>query len=261
MAKSLASPQKAEPKTSQEKRLHRAPEWISPANGSAIPERSLQEALPRVEPMSSLRPSLREASLPVERLEKPVVDAPAAPIRIHVNELQTHFPVVIANTLNAASTETNPSEAILTRNAVDPGEPLRSPLKILKFELEPAALGSIEVTMRVTHTRVDIQIAADNPSTSALLVDTREALGQAVADTGMSLQSYEVALNVAPPSSGAADTQGGAHSHDQQQAFSSERGFANDDGAGQRQRPTVPQRDSRRRERASRDPVPVGLVL
>jgi flagellar hook-length control protein FliK len=127
--------------------------------------------------------------------------------------------------------------------------------------VEPAALGSIEVTMRVTHTRVDIQIAADNPSTSALLVDTREALGQAVADAGMSLQSYEVALNVVSPSSGAAGAQGGAHSHEQQQTFSSERGFTNDDGAGQRQRPGAPQRDSRRRERASHDSLPVGLVL
>ncbi|GLI92104.1 hypothetical protein LMG27198_10960 [Methylocystis echinoides] len=203
----------------------------------------------------------REVNLPVERLEKTVLEAPAAPIRIHVSELQTHLPLMIMNTLITPSPEANTAEPILPQTSVDQREQLRSPLKILKFAMEPAALGSIEVTMRVTHTRVDIQIAADNPSTSALLVDTREALGQAVADTGMSLQSYEVALNVVSPSSGAAGPQGGAHSHEQQQTFSSERGFTNDDGAGQRQRPGAPQRDSRGRERASHDFLPVGLVL
>lgn len=209
--------------------------------------------------MSRMR--AREVNLPVERLEKTALEAPAAPIRIHVSELQTHLPLMIVNTLITPSPEANTAEPILPQTSVDQGKQLRSPLKILKFAVEPAALGSIEVTMRVTHTRVDIQIAADNPSTSALLVDTREALGQAVADTGMSLQSYEVALNVVSPSSGAAGAQGGAHSHEQQQTFSSERGFTNDDGAGQRQRPGASQRDSRRRERASHDSLPVGLVL
>jgi chemotaxis protein MotD len=181
------------------------------------------------------------------------------PIKIHVSEIETHLPFALQNALPDRPHELAKPEAAIESRAVEAPEQQRAPVKILKFEMEPATLGSISVRMRVTHARVDIQITAENASTSVLLADTRDALGSAIGEKGFSLHSYEV---VNSPSTSASPQNGQSQSNfnEQQRAYAGERGFTGDDRSDQRQR-QAPNGDPRHRDETSAGAPSVDLVL
>lgn len=188
------------------------------------------------------------------------VELATPPIKMRVSELETHLPVAVLNALPGEPRELTRSEATVESRPVETPEQQKAPVKVLKFELEPAALGGISVRMRVTHSRVDIQIAAENPSTSALLIDTRDALGAAIGEKGLSLHSYEVvnmSAATAPPSNAAGQHQ--SSFSEQQRNYAGERGFAGHD-RDQRQG-QEPQRHQRRRDETSAGLSSVDLVL
>lgn len=183
------------------------------------------------------------------------------PIKMHVSELETHLPFAVLDALPGRPQELTKPEAPVESRVPETLEQQKAPVKILKFEMEPAALGGISVRMRVTHSRLDIQIAAENPSTSTLLADTRDALVAAIGEKGFSLHSYEV-LNMpaatAPPSSNGAG-QNQSNLSGQQQNYAEERGFPRHD-RDQRQE-QEPQRHQRRRDETSAVLSSVDLVL
>lgn len=190
----------------------------------------------------------------------PDVDFSGPPIKIHVSELETHLPIVVMNALPERPQELPRPETPVESRPLETPEQQKAPVKILKFELEPGTLGGISVRLRVSHSRVDIQIAAENPSTSALLIDTRDALGSAIGEKGLRLHSYEVVnMPAAPatPSNGAGQNQ--SSFSEQQRTHAQERGFGGHD-RDQRQE-QEPQRHQRRRDETSAILSSVDLVL
>ncbi|CAJ0879226.1 hypothetical protein AMST5_03040 [freshwater sediment metagenome] len=184
----------------------------------------------------------------------------APPIKIHVSEIETHLPFAIQNALPDRPHEVVKPETVIESRAVETAEQQqRAPVKILKFEMEPATLGGISVRMRVTHARVDIQITAENASTSVLLADTRDALGAAIGEKGFSLHSYEVVNSQSTPAS-PQNGQSQSNFNEQQRAYAGERGFAGDDRPNQRQR-QAPNGDPRRRDETTAGVPSVDLVL
>jgi hypothetical protein len=182
------------------------------------------------------------------------------PIRIHVSELQTYLPSAIAVALSDRSNGPEAPQAGTQHQIASPPEQQTNPVKILRFEVEPETLGSISVRMRVTHTGVDIQIAADNASTSALLFDTRESLTAAIGEKGLNLHSYEVMLSQAPAPANAPGGQSETGFDERRQAYAGERGYAGDDRPGQRSR-QGPQQEERRRDDPPARFQPIDLVL
>jgi hypothetical protein len=119
-------------------------------------------------------------------------------VKIHVADLSTHFPIAIASLLPAPSS--NPAavppvahheaqSAPVERPAAGPRRDL---VKILRFELEPAALGALSVKMRVSHTRVEIEIDTQSATTTNLLSQARDVLTSAIEHKGLALHAFEV---------------------------------------------------------------------
>ncbi|MGJ0509982.1 MAG: flagellar hook-length control protein FliK [Methylocystis sp.] len=183
---------------------------------------------------------------------------PALPMTIHVSQIQTHFPAMIANTLTSGTPTGGIEDDIQIHRPLEAMDKPKDVQKIVSFEVEPASLGAISVRMRMTHSGVDIQIVAENASTSALLTDTRETLSAAIGERGLRLESYEVVVNVAHPVAAATGAEGGAGGADRQPAFAGERGFTHDDRPGQRPRQNA---NARRRERISPTSGPIGVIL
>lgn len=241
----------------QVERAVKFPVHDAPETRSALPDFG-----PRSEPASrqSAADSPKTAAAVELTKDKEPDQAQALPVKIHVNELQTHLPAAIASDLTQTTQSADQSEAVAPPR---PAEPAReSPVRVLRFEMEPAELGSIEVRMTVRHTRVDIKITADDPATMVLLSETRDVLASAVEESGRNLQSCEVSLTAATPASSPArageDT---TLQNQQQQPFHGERGFASDERSNQRPRQSSPERPARRRGKIASGELPVGLVL
>ncbi len=188
--------------------------------------------------------------------------APSAPLKIQVAEIVTHLPAVVAQTL-IASPENGSSgrkSAPMAGPAMEPPpEKPAEPLKVLKFQVEPASLGAITVRMRVCHAKVEIIMDAESPKTSALLVEARDHLTSAIGEKGMTLESFKVGLN--PPAVGVAAGQEGARADDRPAGYAGERGFANEERPDPRQKPHTPARDRQGRDEKTASTGPLGVIL
>ncbi|MEK8094122.1 flagellar hook-length control protein FliK [Methylocystis sp. IM3] len=167
----------------------------------------------------------------------------SAPLQIRVSEIVTHLPAVVAQTLTAArDAEASGRPAPILSGAIaPPPEKPVEPLKILKFQVEPASLGAITVRMRVSRARVEIALDADSPKTSALLLEARDHLASAIGEKGMTLESFHV--GVSPPPAALTAGQEGAGADDRPRQYGGERGFANEERPDQRQNSQTPPRD------------------
>lgn len=178
---------------------------------------------------------------------------PPAPLKIRVNEIVTHLPAVIAQTVIAPREGESPAR--IAASAPDlsapPQEKRADPVRILKFQVEPAALGAITVRMRVSQSRVDIELDAESARTSALLMDAQDHLTSAIGEKGMTLDSFKVSLN---PSPAFTTGQEAAGRDDRPASHAGERGFAHEERPEQRQRDDAPPRS-----RQGRDEKPAAI--
>lgn len=247
-----------------------APVNLGRSRTAILPDR------PHDDPDSSTRFPIVEIAAPVKAAGSPtpfVLDQPpetaqarettaemgGAPLKIHVSDIQTHMPAVIVETLAGPSHEKPEPAAIKLPHVSEPPQKQHEALKILKFEVEPAALGTISVRMRVTHSRVDIKIETESPSTSALLADARDRLTTAIGERGFALDSYDVRQNPSVPTT--IGGQDGANADDRPPAHWGDREFSNEDRSGQRQRQSTPRRETPRREEKLAAIKSLGVML
>lgn len=137
----------------------------------------------------------------------------SAPIKIHISQIATYFPAIIAEGLPAQGFES--SERLEDRNFIEAqrvdqwmneASDRSDRVRVLRFELEPAELGGMMVKMRVRENGVEIVIEAKSASTTNLLNHARDALSSAIEHKGMSLQVFDVTTQT--ESSGPRSSQG-----------------------------------------------------
>lgn len=181
---------------------------------------------------------------------------PSTPIKIHVSDLATHFPVMVAATLPARGLQI--SETSLDRKDIpmqqseqwsDPVPRQIDRIRVIRFQLEPAELGGLTVKMRVRDTSVEIVVEAKSDSTTKLLVHSREALSSAIEHKGMTLQTFDVKTHAETFSQGSALREGSVNSDNGSDARDNpdQGGFYSEERAQQEGR-----RDDRSRERSRR---------
>jgi hypothetical protein len=217
-------------------------------------------------------PSLSGALAEIDMTTAPAgVAAPAAsanpPRTIHVDELSSHFPVMLANLAPPSAPAIEPS----MRDGAAPTTALMSapvtrfePVRILRFAIEPAELGALSVKIRVSHMRVEIQIDAQSSTAATLLVQARDALIAALDQKGMALQAFDVTTQIAPVTASApTDGLAGGWSDDQNAGFGAQSRSSSGDGAGQDQRRQTPDRERRDPEKTPlrHGSYPAGVVL
>jgi flagellar hook-length control protein FliK len=178
---------------------------------------------------------------------------------IHITSLATYLPTAILREAgNAATAESNVNAAVARQTTSAPGSDGASPLKVLNFQIEPASLGAISVKMRVTQSRIELQIDAQSPTTSALIANTHERLAAAIRDNGFVLDSFKI--HVDPGLTSSAAPQDG-HFAGGQAGNSGQQGYANEDRSGQRQRESAPHREAPRRDERHSAGAAVGVIL
>jgi flagellar hook-length control protein FliK len=179
----------------------------TPSDEAGINDRPI---LPKVEPEKTLS---RVVSASTEATAK-AAEA-FTPVKIHVSEISTHFPVIIADALPARSFQNFESledRKVLGAQAVtqlaDPPSDHSDRLRVIRFQLEPAELGGLMVKMRVRETGVEISIEAKSALTTNLLTDARDALSSAIQHKGMTLQVFDVTTQTEPAHSRNAQGEG-----------------------------------------------------
>lgn len=148
--------------------------------------------------MSDMKMDMNISALP-GAFDSRSCDEMAPSTRMHVTEIATHFPVLIANNLPASDN-------------MAPGMPMESmredtygltvgsspiPLggdrvRILRFKISPAELGEVLVKMRIHDSRVEIEIEAQTVATTNALSDARDALSTAIEHRGMILNAFDI---------------------------------------------------------------------
>jgi chemotaxis protein MotD len=203
-----------------------------------------------------------EQTAPSAKVDAPASDnqIPAAPpIRIDLGALETYLPAVILREASNMPQSAIDAQAGTTSTSAAPlAPPAQGPLKVLKFQIEPASLGAISVKMRVTQSRIELQIEAQSARTSALIENTQDKLAAAISDKGYVLDSFKVHVE---PGLSSPDAPRDGQFSGGQAANSGERGFANEDRSGQRHREAFQPREAPRRDEAASPSRPLGIIL
>lgn len=158
---------------------------------------------------------------------------------IRVTMLETHLPPAVAREIAhmSASSEDNAVTAPLETGAAPPKPSSLAPVKILRFELEPASLGPVFVKMRMMQASVEIEIEARSQGALSYLQDAREQIAAAVSATGCTIEALDVRI----VHSASSDT-GRQHDHGDTafspRDFQSQRqGHSDDEAPQERSRP------------------------
>jgi chemotaxis protein MotD len=81
------------------------------------------------------------------------------------------------------------------------------PLRVLRLELDPGNLGAVSITMRLSGTRLELEVAVDRRHTLALITKDRDALSSSLETSGYSLDNLTIkAADVALPDPGTSRT-------------------------------------------------------
>jgi len=156
---------------------------------------------------------------------------------INFRLLESHLPVTVAHTVTTLAGEKGESPTAvfeITGSAMHRLDE-RTPLKILKFELEPASLGAVQVKMRMTQSRVEIEIDVQSVSTLSILHDIKDKLTNAVGATGCAVEALDIGIvpSNSPPDAGRVGSDEGGQAYPQ--GFQpGARGFGDSDRSGQR---------------------------
>lgn len=116
---------------------------------------------------------------------------------VHVTALETYLPAII---LRTAVELAAPIDDV---GRVTPGaSPTEQPgvirVKILTFDLHPAALGPLTVRMRMNGKQIEIAIEARTEAVCATLAQTREAMVEALAGHGLRIETPDIRLAASP---------------------------------------------------------------
>ncbi|WP_442756305.1 hypothetical protein ACNHKD_06730 [Methylocystis sp. JAN1] len=182
-----------------------------------------------------------------------MLDAAIGAPRIHISEFSVHLPLAIDRAVSEIRSAISQDGAPIARHTALPAPIRGEALKILAFDIEPAAMGPICVRMKITHSRIEIRMDAQLAAAPVLL-EAREKLSSAIGDKGLSLDAYEV--RVSPPASPSVATPDAPA----ESASDFDRSFSNDEGSNRQGRQNAGKRAPPPRD----DPpsfVPVGLVL
>lgn len=181
-------------------------------------------------------------------------ELPGEAPKIHIGELAVHLPIALDRALTEMIPPTSEGGPALVRHVGLPAPSRHEAMKILKFDVEPGAMGPISVRMTITQSRIEIRMDAQSAAAPALM-EARDALATAIGDKGLTLDAYEVrVLSAAPQSVIAPDApaENGGHF---------ERGSSNDDGSSQQGRRHGGKQATPPRDEPPSSFVPVGLVL
>ncbi|WP_424363512.1 hypothetical protein [Methylocystis parvus] len=200
----------------------------------------------RIDTQDKLQPAALTASLSSQEMQG------GAP-RIHINELAVHLPIALDRAVTEVISQPGDARSGAARQVVSPAPARQEALKILKFDVEPAAMGPISVRMKITQSRIEIRMDAQSAAAPALM-EAREALSATIGDRGLTLDAYEVRVLAAPQSTTTPDASAESRGN-------LERGFANDDGSNQQERRHASKRAMAPRDEPPSSFVPLGLVL
>jgi hypothetical protein len=169
-----------------------------------------------------------------------------ATVKLTVASFETHFPVAVANFLGGrpASLHADPSSP--GQVAVDPTPSPASvqrgdsPVKVLTFEMEPAMVGPIQIRMKISRSRVELQMAAGTSDALSLLEGSRKQLSAAIAGTGYEIDSILIQVSPALTPSGNIsgegldDPSGSSNAGGSREFSGRDDGSAGDPGSGSR---------------------------
>jgi chemotaxis protein MotD len=117
---------------------------------------------------------------------------------------------VAAAVLSAVAVD-RPQAAETPPRAAPPAAPVvhaaagsAEPLRVLRLELDPGNLGAVSITMRLSGTRLELEVAVDRRNTLALITKDRDVLSSSLETSGYALDNLTIkAADVAPPDPGA----------------------------------------------------------
>ena len=166
---------------------------VNPASTSDLPIVDLSS--PAVESAGAPQSPERASRPPLKEIDAGDI-AIRPPEQLRVTAIETHLPAAIvheATAMRALENSDTPegphrmTSALLHERGVDP-------VRLLKFELEPPALGAIAVKMRMLQGRVEIQIDVQSAVTLTQLDDMREKIAGTVAASGCAVETLEIRL-------------------------------------------------------------------
>jgi hypothetical protein len=81
------------------------------------------------------------------------------------------------------------------------------PLRVLRLELDPGNLGAVSITMRLSGSRLELEVAVDHRHTLALITKDRDVLSSSLESSGYALDNLTIkAADVALPDPGTSRT-------------------------------------------------------
>lgn len=153
---------------------------------------------------------------------------PAFALPIHITALETHLPAAVVRTA---------CDLAASLGDVDGGRPGLSTekqpdairVKIMTFDLHPAALGPLTVRMRVSGNQVDISIDTHSEDVRAILTQTRSAMVEALAEHGLKIEPPDIRLTASPPPIEAETSMSEQRARPDAGGFTQDQGYAHHD--------------------------------
>lgn len=197
----------------------------------------------------------------ISKIHIPSTSAAASPI--HIKDLATYFPAMIVRT---AVNPVSPSAdiAAITSAQLPPAPPPEATLvKILTFDLHPAALGPLTVRMRLSVKQVEIAIDVRSEDVRAILTQTRGAMVEALAEYGLTLEAPDIRLTTPLVSGEPGAAMNEQSNHARPDSFGQNQGNApHDERSAHTRRPSQAEEQSQKSRRGSFDAdKPVGVYL
>jgi len=119
---------------------------------------------------------------------------------IRIDAIESHLPFAVAHAIitsinsNKLEDENELSSFASEPVAVD----ARNPVKILKLDLEPVSLGCVSVKMRMSQSRIEVQIVVETTVARSILHDAKDKLASAIATTGCKMDAIDIRINPTP---------------------------------------------------------------
>ncbi|MEM7695137.1 MAG: flagellar hook-length control protein FliK [Pseudomonadota bacterium] len=147
------------------------------------------EALVRVVRTETHLPPVQRA-LPTS-LATPLADAPAqeAPPKPSFSAIAPQLKAA----LEAARAESEPRLPTPAAQSTAAAQKVNYPVKLVELSLQPASLGTIAITMRLSGTGLRLSVTASNRETVEALRDDRGALGDLLAEAGYEASEINIA--------------------------------------------------------------------
>lgn len=185
-AEQTANPDRAQADTARQTESSASDTGQEPTN--AFAQRSVSATRPTSDTTTDMTPCT-----PTSAASRPMLALP-----IHVTALQTYLPPMIVHTALELAASIDHVER-MTGGISPSAQPDTTRVKILTFDLHPAALGPLTVRMRIIGRQLEIAIDVRSEDVRATLTQTREAMVEALAGHGLRLESPDIRLTTSLP--------------------------------------------------------------